>query len=267
MSAEPEIIPMSKAVARKDEAAPTSAPSTENAMGVSQLVSVLHALMTNPEMSPERVKQAFDFYKLVDADQSRKAFNAAMAEARAEIPPIVKNREVDFTSQKGRTNYRHEDLAGIAKIIDPILGRHGLSYRFRTTSTPNEPICVTCIVFHRMGYSEENTLIAPRDDTGNKNSIQQIGSTITYLQRYTLKAALGLSAAHDDAGKGASGAASEKITSEQAETLKALTKKANLDLQIIYEHFKVDRVDMLTPEQYRTATNKINKKLQLEGAK
>jgi hypothetical protein len=253
MSAEPEIIPMSKAVARKEEAAPASAPSTENAMGVSQLVSVLHALMTNPEMSPERVKQAFDFYKLVDADQSRKAFNAAMAEARAEIPPIVKNREVDFTSQKGRTSYRHEDLAGIAKIIDPILGRHGLSYRFRTTSTPNEPICVTCIVFHRMGYSEENTLIAPRDDTGNKNSIQQIGSTITYLQRYTLKAALGLSAAHDDDGKSANGKSTEKITEQQVEELNARIQKTKgpaAYIKIIFEHFRVDSLSELTPSQF-----------------
>ncbi|MBK5958058.1 hypothetical protein CCR97_07985 [Rhodoplanes elegans] len=105
-----------------------------------------------------------------EANEARKAFNAAIANAKAEIPVIFKNREVDFTSTKGRTHYRHEDLAGIASVVDPILARHGLSYRFRTQSPVNEPVTVTCIISHRDGYFEENTLSAGRDDTGNKNS-------------------------------------------------------------------------------------------------
>ena len=258
MTAEPEIIPMSKAVARKEpETAP--APVSES-IGVPQLVSVLHALMTNPEMSPERVKQAFDFYKLIDTDQAQKAFNAAMADARAEIPPIIKNREVDFTSQKGRTNYRHEDLAGIAKIIDPILGKHGLSYRFRTTNPPNEPVSVTCVVSHRQGHSEENSLVAPRDDTGNKNSIQQIGSTITYLQRYTLKAALGLSAAHDDDGGKAGNGSGEAITKEQCDTLIAKLEATNSDKAAFCRYFRIDGVAMLPSKRYPEADKMLNRK-------
>jgi len=135
-----------------------------------------------------------------EANQARKAFDEAMAGAKAEIPTIVKNREVDFTSSKGRTNYRHEDMAEIARTVDPILSRHGLSYRFRVTSNVNEPVSVTCILSHRAGHSEETTLSAGRDDSGNKNSIQAVGSAITYLQRYTLKAALGLAAASEDDG-------------------------------------------------------------------
>lgn len=136
-----------------------------------------------------------------EANQARKSFDEAMAAAKAEIPTIVKNREVDFTSSKGRTNYRHEDLAEIARTVDPILSKHGLSYRFRVTSNINEPVTVTCIISHRAGHSEETTLSAGRDDSGNKNSIQAVGSAITYLQRYTLKAALGLAASNDDDGE------------------------------------------------------------------
>jgi hypothetical protein len=39
---------------------------------------------------------------------------------------------------------------------------------------------------------------AGADSTGNKNNIQSIGSTRTYLQRYTLVGALGLSTADED---------------------------------------------------------------------
>lgn len=148
------------------------------------------------------------------ANEARAAFDEAMAAAKAEIPVIAKNREVDFTSAKGRTHYKHEDLAEIARTVTPILGRHGLSYRFRTTSNINEPVVVTCIVSHREGHFEENTLCAGRDDSGNKNSIQAVGSTLTYLQRMTLKAALGLAAAEDDDGKASDGEKSELALDE-----------------------------------------------------
>ena len=78
------------------------------------------------------VREMLALSKELAADQARRAFDAALASAKAEIPPINRNRSVDFTSARGRTNYRHEDLAEIARTIDPVLARHGLSYRFRT---------------------------------------------------------------------------------------------------------------------------------------
>ncbi|MEP5450516.1 ERF family protein, partial [Roseibium sp.] len=57
---------------------------------------------------------------------------------------------------------------------------------------------VTCIIQHRAGHVEETTLMGGADQSGNKNGFQAIGSAVTYLQRYTLKAALGLSAEVDD---------------------------------------------------------------------
>jgi hypothetical protein len=134
-----------------------------------------------------------------EANQARKAFDDAMAAAKAEIPTINKNRMVDFTGKTGvRTHYRHEDLGEIARTVDPILAKHGLSYRFRTASPVGEPVTVTCVISHRDGHSEENTLVGPRDESGNKNAIQSIGSTLSFLQRYTLKAGLGLAASYDD---------------------------------------------------------------------
>lgn len=161
----------------------------------------------------EVLTKLMDLQEQWEGRQARKAFDEALSAAKTEIPVIVKNRQVGFDSKtpgKSSTNYKHEDLAEIARTVDPILGKHGLSYRFRTTSRPNEPITVTCIVSHRLGHSEENTLCAGRDDTGNKNSIQALGSTLTYLQRYALKAALGLAASHDDDGI-AAGNASKPI--------------------------------------------------------
>ncbi|MDP0925690.1 ERF family protein [Paracoccus onubensis] len=132
----------------------------------------------------------------VDAQSARIAFSHALASARKDMPTIVKDAVVDFTSSKGRTHYKHETLAGIAKQIDPILAANGLSYRFRTGQ--QNGVSVTCIIEHVHGHLEETTLSASPDQSGNKNGFQAIGSAVTYLQRYTLKAALGLSAEVDD---------------------------------------------------------------------
>jgi hypothetical protein len=179
----------------------------------------------------EVLKGLMDLQERWEKNQARKAFDDAMASAKSEIPVILKNRRVGFDSKKAgsaRTDYKHEDLAEIARTVDPILARFGLSYRFRTSSTPNEPITVTCVVSHRAGHSEENTLQGPRDESGNKNSIQSIGSTLTYLQRYSLKAALGLAAATDDDARSAE--QSETITADQAADLReGIEEVARLD--------------------------------------
>ena len=74
-----------------------------------------------------------------EATQARKAFDQAISRAKADIPAIVKNK-------KGHNDKRYADFAAVASVVDPILAKHGLSYRFRTTQT--DKISVTCIVSH-----------------------------------------------------------------------------------------------------------------------
>lgn len=220
----------------------------------STMLAMLNRMTSDPAVSIERVEQAFAFYQKVQANDARRAFDEAMAQAKAEIPPITKSRTVSFEMKGGgNKSYSHEDLAGIAKVVDPILAKFGLSYRFRTTSVLNEPISVTCIVSHRLGYSEENTLHAGRDDSGNKNSIQAIGSTITYLQRYTLKAALGLAAAHDDDGKKADVADVTFISGEQVAELTALIAETKTDIAKFLEIGMVESLSDITVGNFEKA--------------
>jgi hypothetical protein len=215
--------------------------------------------------SVEVLKELMGLQDRHDAKQARRAFDNAMAGAKAEIPTITKNREVDFTSTKGRTHYRYEDLGEIARVVSPILAKHGLSYRYRMTSTLNEPVTVTCIVSHRDGHFEENTLCAGRDDTGGKNAIQQIGSTLTYLQRMTLKGALGIAVSNDDDGKASSGGAPANITDDQVGELLALiqdiggSKPDDLKSGFL-KYMKVEAIADIPAAKYRDAVSALNKK-------
>jgi len=213
-------------------------------------------------VTPEVIAQLMGLQERWERNQARKAFDAAMAQAKAEIPVIAKNRRVNFASRdptKAATDYRHEDLGEIARTVDPILSKYGLSYRYRTDSPINAPVSVTCIIAHRDGYSEENTLSAGRDDSGNKNSIQQIGSTVTYLQRYTLKAALGLAAAAtDDDGKQAD--ADLLITEQQVADLEALIGEVGADKARFLAAIKVDALGDIRAVKFDAAVALLEKK-------
>lgn len=194
-----------------------------------------------------------------EATMARRAFDEALAAAKAEIPVIAKNRKVDFTSQKGRTHYAHEDLGEIARTVDPILGKYGLSYRFRV-KTEQGQVHVTCIVAHRDGHFEETTLSAGHDQSGNKNSIQAVGSTITYLQRYTLKAALGLAASDDDDGRshGKTVDDDRTLTVEQRDEILRLISDAGMEVDIWCDFYKVEAVQDLAASKFEAARKKLN---------
>lgn len=210
------------------------------------------------------IEKLMELQERNDRNIGRRAFDAAIAAAKAEIPPIFKNRKVDFTSSKGRTNYAHEDLAEIARTVDPILSRYGLSYRYRT-SQDQRVLTVTCILSHRDGYSEETTLNGAADESGNKNHIQAIGSAATYLQRYTLKLALGLAASDDDDGRTAEKV--ETISADQLFAMQGLIEATGTDPAKFAQYLKVENLETLTLKQFDTAMAALRHKQKQAGAK
>ena len=88
-------------------------------------------------------------------------------------------------------------FASLDRIIDdvtPHLANHGFALTW-SGSNDKTMVTVTCRISHEMGHSEEMTLSAEPDRSGNKNGIQAIGSTRTYLERYTARALLGIATA------------------------------------------------------------------------
>lgn len=237
------------AVAQRVDQLPVAPAASESAA----ILSVIERMATNPDIDPERVERFIALKRQMDADSARKAFYNALSDAKAEIPVIAKNRTVAYEHKTGesKTSYQHEDLGEIARTVDPILAAHGLSYRFRTTSVLNEPVTVTCIIAHRDGHSEENTLSAGRDDSGKKNTIQSIGSTITYLQRYTLKSALGLAASSDDDGRAAEPAIA--INDQQRVELAALLDETAADEAKFFAFFEIEYLAELPAKRFNEA--------------
>lgn len=129
--------------------------------------------------------------------QAEKAFQDAFADFQSLVPVIKKNKVNKINSQKGAYSYKSADLAEIAKTIKGALKETGLSYRWEFEDKGNK-LKVTCLISHRDGFTKTSDMEADKDDSGGKNKIQMSGSTATYLQRYTLIGALGLTTADED---------------------------------------------------------------------
>lgn len=148
----------------------------------------------------DRLQQLMDLQERWEANQARKAYVAAMAAFKAEPFRILKTKKVDIP---GGAKFAHATLADVCDGIIANLSKHGLSHKW-DLNQDGEHIQVTCVITHALGHSERVKIEALPDDSGKKNKIQQVASTITYLERYTLMAACGLSAKDmDDDGRGA----------------------------------------------------------------
>lgn len=211
------------------------------------------------------VKEMLAMSRELAAEEAKRAFDAAMSAAKAEIPVISKNRRVGFEHKngEGETNYSHEDLGQIARTVDPILSKHGLSYRYRSQQGEGR-VTITCILSHRDGHFEETVLSAAPDASGKKNAIQQTGSAITYMQRYTLKLALGLAAASDD--DGAASSQPDLISEKQALDLNDLINSVVEEIsgnrpafvKSFLKFMKAERVEDISAKDYQKAVNAIN---------
>lgn len=175
-----------------------------------KLMAIIEHMGHNPHVQVETLKELLALKVSFERDEARKAFHAAMAEFNRNIPIILKNKHVNFTTKTGHTvDYWHETLDSVVEAITGALAAVGISKNWPLTQEAGGRITVACVLTHALGHSEERAkLSASPDDSGNKNSIQAIKSTITYLQRTTLLAATGTAPkdmVHDDDGRAAGG--------------------------------------------------------------
>ena len=193
--------------------------------------------------SVEVLERILALQERYDANEARKAFNRAIAELQPRLPQIIKTEKVDFAGPRGRTQYSHEDLAKVLEEVREPMSAVGLSVRWGTRSDAKS-VTVTVILSHVQGHSEESELTANHDHSGGKNDIQAVGSAVSYLQRYTLKAILGLAAAKDDDGQRAGeltgSGATETGGADKAGQPDPRPERVKL-WQTIFEFFKGDR--------------------------
>lgn len=230
-----------------------SLATQEADMAISNVITPMDLIVRAQQSnaSVEQMQQLFDLQLKFEANEARKAFNEAMSNFREECPTINRGRSVTHNNTK---------FAGLAESIEairPVLSKFGLSHQWKTKQD-GANITVECTVTHRMGHCESTSLSASPDKSGGKNDIQAIGSTVSYLERYTLYAILGLSSREMD--NDGNGSDVKRISETQMFDLIALIADVKANESQFCTYFKIADVSHLPAEKYEKAVKMLEAK-------
>lgn len=231
------------------------------ATGGGGLLVMIERLATNPQLNIEVFGRLLAARREEEDRAAERAFNLAMADAKGEIQPVLKTRDVDYPSKRdggGRVKYRYESFADVARVVDPVFSKHGLSYRFRVVQAADQ-VKVTCVISHADGHSEEPAPLETKVDPGatGMSMVQALGSALTYLQRYSLRAAIGLPAGVDDDGR-AAGGTSPRIVDVQADELRKLFDDTGRSAATMLNLIGVNEIDEMTVDQFMRVRAALN---------
>lgn len=153
-------------------------PSGPNGDG-SGITSMIERLAANPGVDVEKLQKLIDMQERILAHDAEAAFNAAFTLMQPEIPTIAERARTDKTT--------YAPLEDIIEVIRPIYSKHGFSLGFQTEWPDAKTVKVIGILTHTAGHARRSEFICGADQTGSKNAIQALGSTVSYGKRYTTK--------------------------------------------------------------------------------
>jgi hypothetical protein len=189
--------------------------------------------------SPEQLSQLMDLQERWEAKEAKKAFIMSLAKFRKDCPDIIKDT-------KGH-NCKYATLAGTLSAISGTMENCELSHTWETDNE-GQDVKVTCILTHILGHSQQATLTAGIDTSGSKQPIQGVGSTVSYLQRYTLYSVLGITSKEmDNNGDGA------MIDEKQKQEIIDLIKETKSNTVEFLNYAGVQSVDEIPAHKFDRA--------------
>lgn len=163
----------------------------------SGMLPMIERLAAMPEFDVAKLEKLIEMQERILDRNAESAFNAAFADMQADIPTITEKKKTD----KGKYAPRED----IVEVVRPILKRFGFSLSFRTEWPEKKLVKVVGILTHREGHARMSEFLSEADQSGSKNAVQALGSTVEYGRRYTTTDLLNIaSRGADDDGERAS---------------------------------------------------------------
>jgi hypothetical protein len=249
------IIQNPPAMATKRKRPQTMAIPPVEAMRPVQVIELLNTAIAGGAQS-DVILKLLELQERTERNAAIQAFNSAMADAKAKIEPILKNQE----AQRGTTTYKYEDMAQIARTVDPVITPLGLNYRYRASQT-GANLTVICVIAHKNGHFEETFLTGAVEPSVDLTPMQSLGATATMLQRLTIKLAFGLAAYKDsDCTTSASGNTSAAISSDQLAELELLAKEVNVNMDKLLTYLEIGTLSALPAAKFSKAKTALEMK-------
>jgi len=212
----------------------------------SALISMVERVALNPAADMDKLERLLDMQERMLNREAQVAFNAAMSRLQAELPSITENGEIKHNGKLISSYAKFEDI--VAAIRQPLVN-HGFSVTFKSNFEDNK-LLITGIVAHAHGHREETTMILPFDTSGSKNSVQAIGSSVSYGKRYVLCMLLNISTGGED-NDGSTTALPESLKEDQIQHIKSLLDSSSIKHERWLKHAKFASFDVIPADKYQ----------------
>lgn len=236
-----------------------SEPTTIVQSQGASLMEVIARAAADPQTDVEKMERLMGMYERITARQAESDFHAAMAEMQPQLPIIEKAGAIKNKAGGKQAGYaRWED---VVEGITPVISRHGFSLTFRVRNE-GEKVIVTGVLAHRGGHSERTD--APplmADMSGSKNSVQALGSSVSYGKRYAAFAILNIAARDEDDDGARGGSGSQNITEDQFMMLRNLMEEAQADEPRFLTFLGVEHLEELPATKLSGAVAALRRKI------
>ena len=160
----------------------------ENAVSVNPYDRMIEIALGS-DVGLDKLERLLELKERHESHEAEKDHFFAMAEFKKESAQIIKDKQGHNSS--------YATLANILDVVTPSLGGFGLSLTWALEQSAKE-VKVTAVLTHANGCIKRTSLTFGLDTSGNKSDIHGLGSTISYLERYTAKAILGVAEKDQD---------------------------------------------------------------------
>lgn len=213
--------------------------------------STLLALAVQQGADLQKLEKLMELERQWKADRAREAYYQALAEFKKAPVVVTKDK---LNKQYGS---KYTGIGNLVNTVNAAMAPYGLNARW-AFKQDGDIITVSCILSHSLGHNESVTLSGPPDDSGSKNSLQQVKSTITYLEIATYQAVTGVASSDfgDDDGNGAV----VRIDAKQAADLQALMDEVKANKTAFLKYFKIEKLEDLAASAYSDAIRMLEQK-------
>jgi hypothetical protein len=227
------------------------------------IMAVISRAAADPAVNVEKLERLTALYERIKANEAKATYMAALSDMQPVLPVVERRGRITITDRTDRqkviqsTPYALWD--DINEALKPILHQHGFTLSFRTGVAADGRLTVTGVLGHRAGHQEETTMTLAHDSSGSKNSVQAVGSSVSYGKRYTATALLNLTFRDED-DDGKTGADPEKITDEQLKHLRAVVTEVGANEASFVKYLGIEKLADLAASEYANAIAALGKK-------
>jgi ERF superfamily len=172
---------------------------------------------TDATFDTEKMLIVLQMNERIQDRNAKAAFDSDFTMMQDELPMITRDGQIKIPAKDGksaRVQGRYAKFETINDVVKPILSKYSFAISFRTKVLDTKITIIGCLR-HAGGHSEESDITLPPDVSGGKNSVQAIGSTISYGKRYMMTALLNITTeGEDDDGASAGPAGGQMLAAD-----------------------------------------------------